>query len=128
MQDPRCICNHSLQQHQILNPLSEAKNGTCILTETTLGFLPAEAQQELPVKGYFSKRHINAHMSKILFNLLIKEGTGRILQLIQRRIQGANKYIKMKRFLSKLARRWKAVPPVGNKQLHFTRHDYFALP
>ena len=27
-----------LQQHQILNPLSEAKDGTCILTDT-VGFL-----------------------------------------------------------------------------------------
>ena len=33
------ICNlcYSLQQHQILNPLSQARDGTRILRETTLG-------------------------------------------------------------------------------------------
>ena len=37
--DLSCICNlcQSLWQHWILNPLSEARNQTCILTETTSG-------------------------------------------------------------------------------------------
>ena len=37
--DPTCICNlHcSLLQRQIFNPLREARDGTCILTDTTLG-------------------------------------------------------------------------------------------
>ena len=37
MPDPSHICNlgSSLWQHQILNPLSEARDQTCILTETT---------------------------------------------------------------------------------------------
>ena len=37
--DPSHICDlhRSLQQHQILNPLSEARDRTRILTETTLG-------------------------------------------------------------------------------------------
>ena len=47
--DLSCICNLclSLQQHQILNPLSEARNQTCILTDTMLGSLPTEPQREL---------------------------------------------------------------------------------
>ena len=37
--DPSCICDlcHSMWQHWILNPLSEAKNWTRILTETMSG-------------------------------------------------------------------------------------------
>ena len=37
--DPSCICNihHSLQQCRILNPLSQAKDQTCTLTDTMLG-------------------------------------------------------------------------------------------
>jgi len=33
--DPSPVCNlrHSLQQHPILNPLSEARDPTCILTD-----------------------------------------------------------------------------------------------
>ena len=36
-QDPSHVCNlyHSSQQCQTLNPLSEASDQTCILTETT---------------------------------------------------------------------------------------------
>jgi len=30
-----CNLHHSSQQHQILNPLSEARNGTCILMDTS---------------------------------------------------------------------------------------------
>lgn len=40
--DPRC----NLQQHWILNPLSQARDGACILTEKTLGPQPAEPQWE----------------------------------------------------------------------------------
>ena len=34
---PRHICDlrHTLQQHQILNPLSKARDRTCILTDTS---------------------------------------------------------------------------------------------
>ena len=37
--DPSCVCNlHcSLQQCQILNPLSKARGQTCILKDTMLG-------------------------------------------------------------------------------------------
>ena len=37
MQDPSCICNlhHSSQQHQILNPLSEARDRTHIYVDTS---------------------------------------------------------------------------------------------
>ena len=37
--DPSCPCNlcRSFQQRRILNPLSEARDQTCTLTETTLG-------------------------------------------------------------------------------------------
>ena len=37
MPDPSCICNlyHSSWQHQILNPLSEARNQTCIPMDTS---------------------------------------------------------------------------------------------
>ena len=44
------ICNLrcSLRQHhQILSPLSEARDQTCILMDTMLGSYPAEPQQEL---------------------------------------------------------------------------------
>ena len=36
MRDPRHVCNlhHSSLQHRILNPLSEAKDQTCILMDT----------------------------------------------------------------------------------------------
>ena len=36
---PSCICNlcYSLQQRQILNPLREARDQTCILTDTVVG-------------------------------------------------------------------------------------------
>ena len=35
--DPSCICNlhHSSGQHRILNPLSEVRDGTCILMDTS---------------------------------------------------------------------------------------------
>ena len=36
-QDPSQVCDlhHSSQQHQILNSLSEARDGTCILMDTS---------------------------------------------------------------------------------------------
>ena len=40
------------QKHWILNPLSDARDQTCILTETTSGPSPAEPQQELPQDHY----------------------------------------------------------------------------
>ena len=35
--DPSCVCdpNHSSQQHWILNPLSRARDQTCVLTDTS---------------------------------------------------------------------------------------------
>ena len=47
--DPSFICNlcHSLRQHWILNPLSEARGQTHILKETTSGPQPKEPQREL---------------------------------------------------------------------------------
>ena len=38
----------SLQQRQLLNPLSKARDQTRILMETMSGFSPTELQQELP--------------------------------------------------------------------------------
>ena len=38
---------HSLQQCQIFNPLNEARDQTCILTDTLLSFQPPEPQWEL---------------------------------------------------------------------------------
>ena len=35
MQDPSHVCDHSSWQHQILNPLNEARDGTCILMDTS---------------------------------------------------------------------------------------------
>ena len=48
-QDLSCIfdLSHSLQQHWILNPLSEARDQTHILTDTMLGSYPAEPQWKL---------------------------------------------------------------------------------
>ena len=36
--------SHSFQHHQILNPLSKARDGTHILTEAVLGSQPTEPQ------------------------------------------------------------------------------------
>ena len=49
MRDPSRICDqcHSLRQGRILNPLGEARDLTCILTDTLLGFEPTEPQWEL---------------------------------------------------------------------------------
>ena len=48
--DPSRICNlqHSSRQHQMLNPLSKARDPTCILTDTMSGSQPAKPQQKLP--------------------------------------------------------------------------------
>ena len=50
--DPSSICDlyHNLWQCWILNPLSEARNLTCILMDTTPGSKPAEPQRELQVE------------------------------------------------------------------------------
>ena len=42
VRDPSCVCDlqHSSWQHQILNPLSEARDQTCILTNTMSGSSP----------------------------------------------------------------------------------------
>ena len=47
--DLSCICDlcHSLWQYWILNPLSEARDQTCILIDTMLGYKPAEPQWTL---------------------------------------------------------------------------------
>ena len=49
-QDLSYICDlcHSLQQCWVLNPLSDARDGTYILTETMSGPQPTEPQWELP--------------------------------------------------------------------------------
>ena len=49
--DPSRMCNlyHSLWQHQILSPGSEARDWTHSLSETMLGSWPAEPQWELPL-------------------------------------------------------------------------------
>ena len=48
--DPSSIwdLHHNLGQWLILNPLSEARDQTCVLTDTMPGSQPAEPQQELP--------------------------------------------------------------------------------
>ena len=43
-----CHLHHSLWQHWILNPLSKARDRTCILTETRSGPSLHEPQRELP--------------------------------------------------------------------------------
>ena len=43
-----CDLQHSLRQHQILNLLSRARDGTCVLMDTSQ-FTPAEPLPELPV-------------------------------------------------------------------------------
>ena len=49
MQDPNHVwdLHHSSQQHQIINPLSEARDQTCILMDPSHGSLTAEPQREL---------------------------------------------------------------------------------
>ena len=48
--DPSRICDLccSLWQRWIPNPLSEARDGTCILTEAMSSLYPSEPQWELP--------------------------------------------------------------------------------
>ena len=47
--DPSCTCDvcHSLWQHQVLNPLSKARDQTYIFMDTMSGSSPAEPQWEL---------------------------------------------------------------------------------
>ena len=46
MPEPNRVCNlsHSLQQCWILNPLSEARNQTCILRDTVLELLSSSVR------------------------------------------------------------------------------------
>ena len=46
---PSHICDHSSQQHWILNPLSEVRDWTCILMDASRVQLTAEPQQDLRV-------------------------------------------------------------------------------
>ena len=48
-----CDLHHSSRQHWILNPLSEARNWTCVLMDTSQVF-SAESQQEL-LSAFFKK-------------------------------------------------------------------------
>ena len=67
------MCNLccSLWQHQILNPLSEARDQTRILTDTMSGSSPAEPQWEQP---YFILKHTHGRnakpmLSHVLWNI-----------------------------------------------------------
>ena len=53
MWDPNCVCNlhHSSQQHQILNPLSEARDGTRILMNTS--HIPFHCATRMPWRTFF---------------------------------------------------------------------------
>ena len=42
---PVCNLHHSSRQHQILNPVNEARDQTCMLMDA--GWVPAEPQWEL---------------------------------------------------------------------------------
>ena len=55
MQDPSYIwdLHHSSRQHWILNPLSKARDQTCILTDTSWVHYCSEPQQELLRKNGF---------------------------------------------------------------------------
>ena len=57
MPDPSCVCNlhHSSRQCRILNPLSEARDRTCILMDITwvCYFVTVEPQGELLYFFYF---------------------------------------------------------------------------
>ena len=47
-----CDLHHSSQQCQVLNPLSETSDGTCILMDT--GLVTIEPQRELPNSSFFA--------------------------------------------------------------------------
>ena len=53
MPDPRWVCDlyHSSRKYQILNPSSEARNRTCVLTDTS-GIRTAEPRWELRYFGF----------------------------------------------------------------------------
>ena len=59
-----CDLGCSLQQCQILNPLSKARDGTHILEDTMSGCQTAEPQQELP------DHFLNTYSHKSLFSTL----------------------------------------------------------
>ena len=52
MQDPSLVCDlyHSSSQRQVPDPLSKARDQTCILMDT--GWIVSTAQQELPRDSY----------------------------------------------------------------------------
>ena len=62
-----CDLHRSLRQSWILNPLSEARDGTHILTDIMLGSQPTEPQQELLNNCFLEKPcfglEIKAHLS-----------------------------------------------------------------
>ena len=52
MPDPSHLCG--MRQHQIFNPLNEARDQTHILTDNMLGSKPNEPQQELSQEHFGS--------------------------------------------------------------------------
>ena len=58
--DPSCISDlhHCLWQRWILNPMSRARDQTCILMDTMLGSKPTEPQWELPMAMLLMARGI----------------------------------------------------------------------
>ena len=59
MQDLSCFCDLHLssQQHQILNPLSKARDGTCILWDASQ-IRSTEPRQELQERSLFSPQDV----------------------------------------------------------------------
>ena len=56
MQDPTCVCDlhHSSRQHKILNPLSKARDRTCVLMDTSqIHFHWATSETPLKVYSFF---------------------------------------------------------------------------
>ena len=56
------------QQHQILNPQSEARDQTCILMDITLGALPTDPRWELPFIAFSYLMEVTGDLDKINFN------------------------------------------------------------
>lgn len=73
----------------------------------------------------------NKHLSKTLFNSLIKEGTRRILQKIQRRLQRTHTYVGNQECWNKFVYikliSWEelTVTPRDKINLHFYEHESF---
>ena len=73
--DPSCICDllHSSQKHQILNPLSEARDWNCTLMDISQASQPAEPHQELPRPHHFpTQPHLipSSFFSKLKYSWL----------------------------------------------------------